>query len=79
MRVAADRSFVNCSLYVHRYQRVKSSRYVPREHRHTPYAEWKRIDLVQEALPPGDAGRTVTAGGTITLDEYRAKLAAGEA
>ena len=45
----------------------------------TPFAEWKRIDLVQEALPPRDAGKTAEAGGTITVGEYETKLAAGEA
>lgn len=79
VRVAVSQIFVNCSRYVHQYERVRASRYVPRAHCETPFAEWKRIDLVQEALPPRDAGRTATAGGTITVDEYEAKRAAGEA
>ena len=79
VRIAVDRIFVNCSRYVHRYQRLESSRYVPRAHCETPFAEWKRIDLVQDALSPRDAGKTAAAGGTITEDEYEAKLAAGEA
>lgn len=52
---------------------------VPRAHCETPFAEWKRIDVVQEALPPRDAGKTAEAGGTITVGEYETKLAAGEA
>jgi hypothetical protein len=64
---------------VHKYQRVASSRYVPRSGCETPFAEWKRIDVVQEALPPRDAGRTERAGGTITVDEYEAKRVAGRA
>jgi uncharacterized protein len=79
VRVAISRIFVNCSRYVHQYQRVKPSRYVPREDCETPFAEWKRIDLVQEVLPPRDHGRTARAGGTITVEEYESKLAAGEA
>jgi uncharacterized protein len=79
VRVAVTRIFVNCSRYVHRYQRVKASRYVPRVHCETPFAEWKRIDLVQDVLPPRDAGKTAKAGGTITVEEYEAKRAAGEA
>jgi len=79
VRVAVSRLFVNCSRYVHTYRRVKSSRYVPRAHCETPFAEWKRIDVVQEALPPRDAGKTATAGGTITVEEYESKRAAGEA
>jgi len=79
VRVAVSEVFVNCSRYVHRYQRVEGSRYVPRPECPTPYAEWKRIDLVQEALPPRDAGRTAQAGGPLTREQYEAKLAAGEA
>jgi uncharacterized protein len=78
VRVAVSQIFVNCARYVHRYQRVASSRYVPRAGCETPFAEWKRIDLVQEALPPRDEGRATRAGGTITVEEYEAKLHAGE-
>ncbi len=79
VRVAVSEIFVNCSRYVHKYQRVAASRYVPRPDCAAPFAEWKRIDLVQEALPPRDAGKTEQAGGTITVDEYEAKRAAGRA
>ena len=79
VRVAVSRIFVNCSRYVHKYQRIRASRYVPRDQCETPFAEWKRIDVVQAALPPRDAGRAAKAGGTITVEEYEAKLAAGEA
>ena len=79
VRVAVSRVFVNCSRYVHKYQRIRASRYVPRAQCDTPFAEWKRIDVVQEVLPARDAGRAAKAGGTITVEEYEAKLAAGEA
>jgi len=79
VRVAVSSVFVNCSRYVHKYQRIRASRYVPRAQCDTPFAEWKRIDVVQEVLPPRDAGRAAKAGGTITVEEYEAKLAAGEA
>jgi predicted pyridoxine 5'-phosphate oxidase superfamily flavin-nucleotide-binding protein len=79
VRVAVSQIFVNCSRYVHQYRKVKASRYVPRSGCETPFAEWKRIDVVQEVLPPRDEGRAGRAGGTITVEEYEAKLAAGEA
>jgi predicted pyridoxine 5'-phosphate oxidase superfamily flavin-nucleotide-binding protein len=79
VRVAVSEIFVNCSRYVHKYQRVAASRYVPRQGCEAPFAEWKRIDVVQEALPPRDAGKTEQAGGTITVEEYEAKRAAGRA
>ena len=77
VRVAVSEIFVNCSRYVHKYQPVAASRYVPRAGCAAPFAEWKRIDLVQDALPPRDAGKTEQAGGTITVEEYEAKRAAG--
>jgi uncharacterized protein len=79
VRVAVSEIFVNCSRYVHKYQRVAASRYVPRRGCEAPFAEWKRIDVVQEALPPRDAGKTEQAGGTITVEEYEAKRATGGA
>ena len=79
VRVKVSSVFVNCSRYIHQYQRVAASRYVPRVHCEAPFAEWKRIDVVQEALPPRDAGRAAQAGGTITVEQYEAKRAAGEA
>ncbi|MGH7629495.1 MAG: hypothetical protein ACREOF_08890 [Gemmatimonadales bacterium] len=69
VRVAVSAVSVNCSPYVHEYQRVALSRYDPRAGCETPYAEGKRIDPVQEALPPRDAGRTARAGGTISQAE----------
>jgi predicted pyridoxine 5'-phosphate oxidase superfamily flavin-nucleotide-binding protein len=79
VRVAVSEIFVNCSRYVHKYQRVAASRYVPRHGCEAPFAEWKRIDVVQEALPPRDSGKTERAGGTITVEEYEAKRATGRA
>jgi hypothetical protein len=79
VRVAVSRIFVNCSRYVHQYRRVKPSRYVPRPGCETPFAEWKRIDVMQDVLPPRDAGKTTRAGGTITVEEYEARQAAGNA
>jgi predicted pyridoxine 5'-phosphate oxidase superfamily flavin-nucleotide-binding protein len=79
VRVAVSEIFVNCSRYVHKYQRVAASHYVPRQGCEAPFAEWKRIDVVQEALPPRDVGKTAQAGGTITVEEYEAKRAAGRA
>jgi hypothetical protein len=78
MQVAIRNLFVNCPRYVHRYQKVSASRYVPRAGCATPFAEWKRIDVLQDALPPRDRGNADRAGGVITIEEYVAKVAAGE-
>ncbi|MGD9604046.1 MAG: pyridoxamine 5'-phosphate oxidase family protein [Gammaproteobacteria bacterium] len=79
VRVKLTKAWVNCPRYVHRMQRVASSRYVPRAACETPLAVWKRLDVMQDVLPPKDAGRPEKAGGVITMDEYFAKLMAGEA
>ena len=78
VRVAIRNLFINCPRYVHRYQKVSASRYVPRAGCATPFAEWKRIDVLQDALPPRDRGKADRAGGVITIEEYVAEVAAGE-
>ena len=77
--VAVDRIFVNCPRYVHRHQRIETSKYVPTVGCETPIPAWKRIDVVQPALPARDQGRAEAAGGLITMEEYGARLLAGDA
>lgn len=79
VRVSVSAIFVNCSRYVHKYEKVAPSRYVPRAECETPFALWKRIDLVQEVLPPRDAGKTAKAGGVVTVEEYEERRMRGEA
>ena len=79
VRVHVESVFVNCPRYIHKRKRVEPSRYVPRPDESTPYPQWKRIDAFQSALAPRDAGKTEKCGGTITIDEYRAKLLDGNA
>ena len=79
VRVQVESVFVNCPRYIHKRKRVEPSRYVPRANEPTPYPQWKRIDAFQSALAPRDIGKTEESGGTITIDEYRAKLLDGNA
>ncbi len=79
VRVAIQQTWVNCPRYIHRYKKLEPSQYVPRAECETPLAVWKRIDAVQDVLPPKDEGRTEQAGGIITMDEYGEKLMKGEA
>ena len=51
---------------------------MPRDNVATPLAGWKRIDIVQEALPSEDHGRADNEGGQITVDEWFGKVAAGD-
>jgi uncharacterized protein len=54
VRVTPSEVFLNCNRYVHRYQKISASKYVPRAGAKTPLASWKRIDLIQDALPKTD-------------------------
>jgi hypothetical protein len=77
--VTISEVFVNCPRYIHRYQRVQSSPYVPQAACETPFAQWKRIDTLQEALPPRDQHVADTVGGTITTEQYIALVMQGKA
>ena len=57
VRVAVTRLWVNCSRYIHRYQLVRRSRFVPRSDCPTPVPEWKRSDWAFDALPADDPAR----------------------
>lgn len=52
VRVAVSELWQNCPRYIHRYQKVKASRYVPRADETTPLCAWKRIDGMQDVLRP---------------------------
>ncbi len=77
IRVKVTDVIINCPRYIHKMKRVEQSRYVPSAGKETPYAEWKRIDMVQDALPAQDHGRAADAGGTITMDEWVENLMEG--
>ena len=78
VRVNVSEIWTNCPRYVHRYQKVDPSRYVPRAACETPLAEWKRIDMLQDVLPSKDHGRIERAGGTISMQQWADKAKAGD-
>jgi len=69
--------FPNCPRYVHRYQKVSGSRYVPQSGCEAPIAEWKRIDIVQDALPARDVAR-VERAGLIGAEEWLQRVKSGD-
>lgn len=77
VRASVEQVFHNCGRYIHKHQRVSASPYVPDDAGAAPYPSWKRIDLLQDVLRPGDVGRTEQEGGTITFDDYLGKLGSG--
>jgi hypothetical protein len=51
VRVRAREVFPNCGRYIHRYELVERSRFVPRAHCETPVPGWKRSDWARDVLP----------------------------
>src|SRR5262245_36935963 len=78
VRVSVTELFRNCPRYVHKYQKVYDSKYVPRAGTRTPLAGWKRIKDVQAELPAKDQGRAEQEGGFRTRAEYVAMVNAGD-
>lgn len=78
VRVAISNLFVNCPRYIHRYQKLGDSVYVPKASCATPPAKWKRIDAFGDALPARDVAAVTAAGAAITFDAYMADVAAGQ-
>ena len=78
VRVSISEIFVNCPRYIHRMQRIESSKYVPQTGKDTPIPQWKRIDAVQDALPTCEKGLAEKLGGTIMSEEYGEMVMKGE-
>ena len=74
--VKLEECWQNCPRYIPKYEKVRSSRYVPRVECDTPLAEWKRVDLLQDVLPPADLANA-QAKGTIDIMEWVGKIQAG--
>ena len=80
VRVKVTETFVNCPRYIHKYQRLDTSKYAPQAgHAAPPAPQWKRIDAIQDALPAREKDVAKTLGGVITFEEYGAKVSKSEA
>ncbi len=78
VRVKVSEIFVNCPRYVHKYEKVDPSKYVPRTECATPLAGWKHIDKIQEVLPTRDQGRAEKEGGIISMEEWHDRVRQGD-
>ena len=78
VRVKVQQAFINCPRYIHRHERVESSRYVPQAGTKTPFAQWKRIDMFSDALAPRDQAKIADNGGLITFEDYLGLAAQGD-
>jgi predicted pyridoxine 5'-phosphate oxidase superfamily flavin-nucleotide-binding protein len=54
VRVRAREVFPNCPRYIHRYELVERSRYVPHAGTEPPVPDWKRRDWARDVLPADD-------------------------
>jgi uncharacterized protein len=57
VRVRAEQVFPNCPRYIHRYQLVERSRFVPQAACETPVPAWKTREWSRDALPENDPAR----------------------
>ncbi len=78
VRVAVTEIFINCPRYVHKYQRVQTSKYAPQAGCEAPPPpQWKRIDAMQDVLPEREKDVAEKMGGTITFQEYEELVTKG--
>jgi predicted pyridoxine 5'-phosphate oxidase superfamily flavin-nucleotide-binding protein len=54
IRVRAREVFPNCPRYIHRYELVERSRYVPAADTEPPVPDWKTRDWARDVLPSSD-------------------------
>lgn len=57
VRVEAKRIYPNCPRYIHKYQLVVRSEFVPRTETPTPIPAWKRAPWASDVLPAKDPAR----------------------
>jgi hypothetical protein len=57
VRVRVREVFPNCPRYIHRYQLVERSRFVPKKSGRPPVPDWKRSDWACDVLPENDPAR----------------------
>ena len=60
VRVRAREVFPNCPRYIHKYQLVERSRFVPKADCPTPVPDWKRSEWARDVLPADDPARNGT-------------------
>ena len=76
--VDVARVFQNCARMIHKHKRVEPrSIYVPDAKGKQPFPAWKRIAPLQDFLHEQDQGKAEESGGTITEEEYMAKVMDG--
>lgn len=75
--VTVTKIWVNCPRYIHRYQKIDQSKYVPEPRKVTPIPTWKRLDIVQDAITPEEKV-IAESQGLVDIEEYEEKVKRGE-
>lgn len=70
VRVRARAVFANCRRYVHRYQLVERSPFVPNDAAEAPVPDWKRDPWFEGALPAGDPALDPERPSAPSIPEY---------
>jgi len=79
VRVTVTETFINCPRYIHQYQRVQTSKYAPQAGCEAPPPpQWKRLNVIQDVLPERERDTAEKLGGTITFEEYGARVLKGD-
>ncbi len=63
-RVRAEEVFPNCPRYIHHYQLVERSRFVPKRECETPVPAWKRRDWARDVLAADDPAQQAQSSGS---------------
>ena len=71
VRVVAERIFVNCGRYIHKLRDQTLSPHVPDASGHQPFPNWKRLDVITDALCEKDQAAASVAGGPLAIADYR--------
>jgi predicted pyridoxine 5'-phosphate oxidase superfamily flavin-nucleotide-binding protein len=62
VRITVREAFGNCPRYIHKYQLVERSSYVPKQGCATPIPDWKRRPEMNPLLPKDDPARSGDGG-----------------
>jgi uncharacterized protein len=71
VHVVADCIFVNCGRYIHKFAGQTLSPHVPDASGHQPFPNWKRLDVIADALSEKDQAAASAAGGLVAAADYR--------
>ena len=78
IRITVTEMWQNCPRYIHRYKKIKESRYTPHAEEKAPIAEWKRVDAVQDVLRPHEKEIVEKSGGEISIEEWMERVKSGD-